>query len=132
MKKLKLFLIAFFTLLSASCYISFGNVDEIEIPEWLIGTWAVTPGGSSISTDIISITVSSNEIIIETPSRSYNLLDDLTLNGGRDELIGDRYYLYYTSINEDSFYFKDNGDQVYYYPSSYNLNYFYIMTDSGN
>lgn len=124
------FVLLMFILLS-SCYISWGETEELEIPSWLWNSWDVK-SLSSISTNYRLIIDEQNIVSISYNGEENNITDDFLYYGGYQEErdnsyileiysgngIRSRYEFVFISKNEVRLFLNENLDYYILTPSS--------------
>lgn len=126
---LKLILSLFLLIILSSCYFTWGEVDEIEIPVWLQGDWNVKePNGEEAGYFNCKIT-EEYILFISRNGDQFNLIDDVINTSGYDETLEDRYLLnyYIDNIFTTSEFEKRNGNRVFFYLDNSNRNSYYIL-----
>lgn len=117
-------------ILLSSCYISWGETEELEIPSWLWNNWDVK-SLSSISTNYRLIIDEKNIVYISYNGEENNITDDFLYYGGyqeeRDngyilEIYSEngsrsRYEFIFISKNEVRLFLNENSDYYILTPS---------------
>lgn len=117
-------------ILLSSCYISWGETEELEIPSWLWNNWDVK-SLSSISTNYRLIIDEKNIVSISYNGEENNITDDFLYYGGyqeeRDngyilEIYSEngsrsRYEFIFISKNEVRLFLNENSDYYILTPS---------------
>lgn len=126
---LKVILFLFLLIILSSCYFTWGEVDEIEIPIWLQGDWNVKePNGEEAGYFNCWIT-EEFILFISRNGDQFDLIDDVVNTSGYDEATEDRYLLnyYIDNIFTTSEFEKRNGNHVFFYLDNSNRNSYYIL-----
>ena len=136
MKKIKrlifLLLLPIFFLLT-SCYISFGDTGNTEVPSYLHGDWNVHSRIGITDDTLQSISIDQYSITLNYVSISINVYEEYLNSGGRvyDDMDNKRFFLFYTdNYSYDAKMFEiENGDLIYYPKSDDQTNYYVLKEE---
>lgn len=121
LKSLVLFILLVFAM--TGCYISFGEIDEIDIPYWMQGAWSVFHDNNQPHDDISLIVITDTSILIRSNTQGeHDLIAEVRNNGGFDTEYEKSYELnFYSGSNliRYVFTFVDNGT-IHFYTSDDN------------
>ena len=121
LKSLVLFILLIFFM--TGCYISFGEIDEIDIPYWMQGAWSVFLDDNQPHDDISLFVIDGNSIVIKSNTHGeHDLVAEVRNNGGFDTEYEKSYELnFYSGPNliRYVFTFVDNSI-IHFYTSDDN------------